>query len=312
MGGFILTYLVSFFAVGWICLVASSGEAWGLVLAFTIPLVIATAVTLWDNGARGEISDRLGGVGATRDHDRAMSSSAQVARWRRKRAEFEEQKGRPYFRKWKNEQYRCQEGKCAWCQKPIDIHSPLTHVDHVKPLFWGGTNQYANLVLSCSECNKEKGDSVVGYGGEGISTNVVPAWIKLNRYSTDWVKSKPELDMSDGGPPEVSIYPTEIPNEPTGPDETPIYSDEEQRDDGEDRYVAPVEGGERGAVGEHESIREEYDEDIEEENYDDLDQSFPQDHIEQKEYDSRSEPDEPFDIDNGLQSEDQDDIYFSN
>jgi len=31
------------------------------------------------------------------------------------------------------------------------------HVDHIFPLFKGGTNEYSNLALCCANCNLRKG-----------------------------------------------------------------------------------------------------------------------------------------------------------
>ena len=109
--------------------------------------------------------------------------SKRIERWKRKRAEFEEQKKSDFFKDWKREQFYCQNKQCAWCRKPIDIHSPDTHVDHIKPLLWWGTNEYSNLLLACKECNEKKADSTVGWaGGKGIpGENSKPTWIKPNR-----------------------------------------------------------------------------------------------------------------------------------
>lgn len=83
--------------------------------------------------------------------------------WQQRRKEFELLKETPEFKQWKGEQFYCQDGKCAWCQKPIDIHKPDTHVDHIRPLFSFGSNYPQNLVLSCAECNMKKGSDTRGY-----------------------------------------------------------------------------------------------------------------------------------------------------
>lgn len=69
------------------------------------------------------------------------------------RNEFNEMKNTNTFKEWKMSQYRCQNGQCAWCKCHLDIHSPNTQVDHLKPLCQGGTNDYSNLVLACKSCN---------------------------------------------------------------------------------------------------------------------------------------------------------------
>ena len=106
-----------------------------------------------------------------------------ISRWKTKREEFEKQKETPFFKDWKREQWFCQYQRCAWCRKHIELYSPETHVDHIKPLMWWGTNEYTNLVLSCKECNIQKGDSKVGWNGaKGIpGENSKPNWIEQNR-----------------------------------------------------------------------------------------------------------------------------------
>lgn len=113
-------------------------------------------------------------------------------RWQRLRHEFDEAKTTDQFRRWKNEQYLCQDKKCAWCKKPIGLHTQYTHVDHVVPLFYGGDNSASNLVLTCSSCNKAKGYKTYGYNDswEGdknnrVGRNAKPSWIKANKYDDE-------------------------------------------------------------------------------------------------------------------------------
>lgn len=113
--------------------------------------------------------------------------------WRVRRQKFEELRLTPEFKLWKEEQYKCQDKKCAWCQKPIQLNSYYTHVDHIKPLYHGGTNDYYNLVLACSYCNRRKGNWTTGWTGEPFEvakhhTNSKPDWIKENPYSMEFNK----------------------------------------------------------------------------------------------------------------------------
>ncbi len=110
-----------------------------------------------------------------------------IARWQKARNEFEELRLTPEFKLWKEEQYKCQDKKCAWCRKPIQLNSYYTHIDHIKPLYHGGTNDYYNLVLACSSCNRRKGDWTTGWTGEPFEIakhhmNSRPDWIKPNKY----------------------------------------------------------------------------------------------------------------------------------
>lgn len=120
--------------------------------------------------------------------DAYRAKQEHICEWHRTRDEFEELRMTPEFRVWREEQYRCQDKKCAWCKKPIQCYSQYTHVDHIKPLFHGGTNNYWNLVLSCSYCNRRKGDWTTGWTGEPFEiakhhTNRRPDWIKPNKHA---------------------------------------------------------------------------------------------------------------------------------
>ena len=100
-----------------------------------------------------------------------------------KRQEFEQMKQTDFFKKWKKAQYRCQDGKCAYCQSRIDLYSVYTQVDHIKPLCKYGTNEYNNLVLACKECNYYcKKGNYIWRDAKGKIHNgwIKPNWIKEN------------------------------------------------------------------------------------------------------------------------------------
>lgn len=51
-----------------------------------------------------------------------------------------------------------QKNLCFYCGIKIDMSG---HLDHVIPLYWGGTNKSLNLVASCSDCNLIKSDQQI-------------------------------------------------------------------------------------------------------------------------------------------------------
>lgn len=130
--------------------------------------------------------------------ERYRKRQLRYSRWQRLRHEFDELKKTDQFKRWKNEEYVCQDKKCAWCKNPIGLHTHYTHVDHVVPLFCGGDNSASNLVLTCSSCNKAKGYKTYGYNDSwesdkhnGIGYNAKPSWIAPNKYDD-------ELDKMQG------------------------------------------------------------------------------------------------------------------
>lgn len=58
-----------------------------------------------------------------------------------------------------NEIFKAQNGRCAYCKK--NLRKPKKwgkHVDHIKPLAKGGTNDRKNLQILCQRCNVIKYD----------------------------------------------------------------------------------------------------------------------------------------------------------
>ena len=57
------------------------------------------------------------------------------------------------------------EGPCVYCGDPAD------HIDHVRPIVYGGTNDLANLVPACRACNASKSGELLTnwflYAGAG-------------------------------------------------------------------------------------------------------------------------------------------------
>jgi 5-methylcytosine-specific restriction endonuclease McrA len=117
--------------------------------------------------------------------------------WKRKRIYFDKLKKTDIFKAWKKAQYKCQDGKCAWCRCDIELYDKNTHVDHVIPLIYDGTNDFKNLVLACRCCNKNKGAKASGYndGMKCRRNNSVPKWIK-NNYYNDYSLPK-NIEISD-------------------------------------------------------------------------------------------------------------------
>lgn len=78
---------------------------------------------------------------------------------KRKREAFERKKKTAAFERWRRYRYLVkQKGKCFYCHLPI---LGVWVTDHVIPLFRGGTSRYSNLVVTCWDCNKEKGIKIL-------------------------------------------------------------------------------------------------------------------------------------------------------
>jgi 5-methylcytosine-specific restriction endonuclease McrA len=51
--------------------------------------------------------------------------------------------------------YAAQNGKCGYCRKPVGKNF---HVDHIKALKCGGSNDPRNIQILCPDCNRRKRD----------------------------------------------------------------------------------------------------------------------------------------------------------
>lgn len=101
------------------------------------------------------------------------------------------------FKLWRREQFDCQFGKCAICNKPMEFK--FTQVDHIKPRYKKGNNYSANLALVHKKCNENKGADT-GY--------TRPDWIKSNKYSDKLDEKVYEITE------EIRAdYPTKFPDE---------------------------------------------------------------------------------------------------
>lgn len=69
------------------------------------------------------------------------------------RAEYEELKKTPEFKRWRLKQYELQKGHCAYCYRIFP--SSKMQVDHIKPISHGGKNNYGNFVLARKHCNED-------------------------------------------------------------------------------------------------------------------------------------------------------------
>jgi 5-methylcytosine-specific restriction endonuclease McrA len=95
---------------------------------------------------------------------------------------FDEAHKKSAFWVWKRRQYVCQDCRCAWCKKHVEMNE--VEVDHVKPLAHFGSNRAGNLVLACRDCNREKMADMYGWNEQRDrgKLNARPSWIKFNPH----------------------------------------------------------------------------------------------------------------------------------
>ena len=55
------------------------------------------------------------------------------------------------------------EGRCEYCQCPVDYATQLFDVDHIIPLSRGGPSTSNNLAYACSGCNRHKFNRLTGF-----------------------------------------------------------------------------------------------------------------------------------------------------
>lgn len=50
--------------------------------------------------------------------------------------------------------------RCEYCRMHQSLQGATFHIEHVRPLRLGGTNDFENLALACPSCNLQKSDRV--------------------------------------------------------------------------------------------------------------------------------------------------------
>jgi len=85
------------------------------------------------------------------------SKEERLQAWRLNRAEYSKWRRTPEayrFISWKRDKQR---GLCFICIKPL---AESIHIDHIFPLYLGGTNFRGNMCLTHPKCNMDKGIEV--------------------------------------------------------------------------------------------------------------------------------------------------------
>jgi len=71
----------------------------------------------------------------------------------------------PGFKIWEQAQWERQYGRCAYCKerlRPKGSKERIYQVDHIRPIYRGGNNDWDNLCLACQPCNYyKKGDMLL-------------------------------------------------------------------------------------------------------------------------------------------------------
>lgn len=90
---------------------------------------------------------------------------------------------------------------CFWCGDEIDMSG---HLDHVMPIYRGGTNASSNLVASCRRCNLTKGADII----EITNQNTINDYLKLQEAYRKWMGMPKELRRKKQSPRRVKLYGT--------------------------------------------------------------------------------------------------------
>lgn len=77
--------------------------------------------------------------------------------WKNARIEYTAWRKTEQARKMINRKRKKQQGLCFWCVKQLGDY---IHVDHIFPLYLGGSNGALNMCISHPKCNMDKGAEV--------------------------------------------------------------------------------------------------------------------------------------------------------
>ena len=85
------------------------------------------------------------------------SKEERLIAWKEQRASYDEWRHTPEGEKWVTRKTKDQLGLCFICLTPL--YAPI-HVDHIFPLYLGGTSSSANMCVTHADCNMRKGVKV--------------------------------------------------------------------------------------------------------------------------------------------------------
>lgn len=93
----------------------------------------------------------------SRHHIKYETKEERLLAWRQNRTEYNKWRKTPDAYKFIEYKRLKQQGLCFICIKPL---GELIHIDHIFPLYLGGTNFKGNLCLTHPKCNMDKGAKV--------------------------------------------------------------------------------------------------------------------------------------------------------
>lgn len=85
------------------------------------------------------------------------SRDDRIAAWKKYRVEYNSWRRTEQAQTFIEKRRKKQQQLCFICVKPL---GEKVHVDHIFPLYYGGTNAKANLCVTHPKCNMDKGTSV--------------------------------------------------------------------------------------------------------------------------------------------------------
>lgn len=78
--------------------------------------------------------------------------------WKKARLEYSAWRKTSTAKKLLSRKIKKQQGLCFWCMLPLD---ELVHIDHIFPLYLGGSNGAINMCATHPKCNMDKGAKVL-------------------------------------------------------------------------------------------------------------------------------------------------------
>lgn len=82
---------------------------------------------------------------------------------------------------------KTQHNQCFYCGVTITM---ADHLDHIIPVYYGGTNRLSNLVGACKDCNKIKLTDQI----EITNPYTIASYLKIRSAHRKWLKKIKEAD----------------------------------------------------------------------------------------------------------------------
>lgn len=121
------------------------------------------------------------------------SKEERIEYWKNAKLEYTKWRKTDKAKKVIDKKTKKQQGLCFWCMLPLD---DFIHIDHIFPLYLGGSNGAINMCVTHPKCNMDKGTKVLTtFKQSGHRRRQFKSMLKAKR-ATEMMAKNPNMKLS--------------------------------------------------------------------------------------------------------------------